>query len=214
MFGDEALNAMVMVEQILGDLRVSGQQKSLENEFKQFLGALENLKSNPVVMDLCSIGFEVLAGLVLRSEGWEGIVLGQDVPFREERKRDVDVFGKKGDDLIMVECKAYHEHKELSPSEVTKFFVETVPSCRKWWTKKENKAIGRCYAEIWTSGAIGEDAKAKLKELALKDNIQADILGPDEILARIPSDMRKRSNALLSVIAKGGQEWGDLEVNQ
>jgi len=211
MFGDEALNAMAIVERILGDLRVraDGRDEAAAQEFAQFTEALQGLKANPVVADLCSIGFEVLTGLALRSEGWEGIVLGQDVPFLAERTRDVDVFGRRGDDLAMVECKAYHARKALSPAEVKKFFTETVPACRAWWAKKEKRPANRVRAEIWTSGTIGGDASKALSELSLKGDTEAAICGPNEILKRLPYDLRRRSEGLLDALGRGGQEWTD-----
>jgi hypothetical protein len=209
MFGDEALDAMVVVERILGDLRVEGTDGAAAQEFRQFTEALEALKANPIVVDLCSIGFEVLTGLALRSEGWEGIVLGQDVPFLEDRTRDVDVFGRRGDDLAMVECKAYHARKELGSAEVKKFFTETVPSCRTWWAKKEKRPANRVRAEIWTSGAVGQDALKALQELPLRGDIEAAINGPNDILQRLPLDLRRRAEGLLDALGRGGQEWAD-----
>jgi hypothetical protein len=214
MFGDEALNAMVLVEQILGGLRSSGGAHVTDAQYQAFLKALESLRTNPVIDDLCAIGFEVLAGLVLREEGWQGVVLGQDVPFRNERTRDVDVFGsQKGDEIVIVECKAYHARKSITRDEVTKFFTETVPSCRRWWANKEGRQPARCQAEIWTTGLVDDDAMAAFRELSFKADTAAAICSPDEILPRVPTNMRKRSRGLLEVAAKKGQAWGELEAN-
>ncbi len=208
MFGNEALNAMVHAERILGGFRAPGADGKAESEFGQFADMLEGLKSNPVVADLCAIGFELLTGLAIRAEGWESVLLGQDVPFREDRTRDVDVFGRRCDDLILIECKAYHDKKRIDSSEVKKFYTETVPACRTWFTKKERRQPSRVRAEIWTSGLIGSDALDALAEIKLKDGTGAEIYGPKEILKRLPSALRKRGEGLLNALAKGGQEFG------
>ena len=209
MFGDEALNAMVHAERILGGFREPRADGDIDDEFGQFAGMLGGLKANPeVVADLCAIGFEMLAGLAVRAEGWEGVVLGQDVPFREDRTRDVDVFGRSGDDLILIECKAYHAKKRIDPSEVKKFYTETVPACRTWFTKKERRQPSRVRAEIWTSGLIGADALDALAEIKVKDGTEAEIFGPEKILKRLPSALRKRGEGLLNALATGGQEFG------
>jgi hypothetical protein len=210
MFGDEALNAMAIVERILGGLRAEGQDEATAEEFRQFTDTLRGLKANPVVADLCSIGFEVLAGLSLQSAGWSGIVLGQDVPFQEDRTREVDVFGRRGDDLAIIECKAYHARKELSPADVKKFFTETVPACRTCWEKKERRSARRVRAEIWTTGVVGSDAWKALDELHLREGIDATFCGLEDILnEQLPRDLRKRAAGLLDAIARGGQEWGE-----
>lgn len=208
MFGDEALNAMAAAETILGSLGES-QESTLSSGLVNFAEALESLKTNPVVADLCAIGFECLAGLVLRSEGWEAVALGQDVPFRGERTRDVDVFGSREDQLVMLECKAYHERKELTRDEVKKFFTETVPACREWWTQKEKRPPALCRAQIWTSGTVGEPAQEALKELSLGKGIEAALCGPADIAERLPPKLKSRAIGLMSALSKGGQHWTD-----
>lgn len=206
MFGEEALNAMAIVERILGDLKAGRGQDNAIKEMREFTDALESLKSNPVVADLCAIGFELLTGLVLRAEGYEGVTLGQDVPFQGQRTRDVDVFGNRGDDVIVVECKAHHERKELTREEVKKFFTETVPAFRAWWTKKQGRQPRKCTAQMWTSGQVGRDAEEMLQGLALKANLDPALVGPSKIIERLPSSLKTRAVGILDALAKGGQD--------
>lgn len=208
MFGDEALKAMATAETILGSLGEPN-ESILSTGLVNFAEALENLKTNPVVADLCAIGFECLAGLVLRAEGWETIALGQDVPFKGERTRDVDVFGSREDHVVMVECKAYHEGKELTRDEVKKFFTETVPACRDWWTSKEGRRPAVCSAQMWTSGKVGEPAQEALAELNLGQGIKATLCGPADIAERLPPRLKSRAMGLMGALSKGGQHWTD-----
>ena len=197
---------MATAEKMLGNLEAEKGEAGMARELYEFSGMLENLKSNPVVADLCAIGFELLAGLVCRSEGYEGITLGQDVPYMNDRSRDVDVLGYKGDEIVIVECKAYHSGKELNPTEVGKFFTQTVPACRDWWRKKEGRPRATCRAELWTSGIVGESAQAALDELSLSRDVSASLCGPGEIVGRLSSPLKTRGMGLLSALAKGGRQ--------
>jgi hypothetical protein len=74
----------------------------------------------------------------------------------QQTTRDVDVFGIRGDELHIIECKAYHGKKSISREDVRKFFTETVPAL-KGWLRTHNRPFERCIAEIWTTGHKGKD---------------------------------------------------------
>ena len=200
LFGDQALEAMATLERAFGSLS-SQPIEATSAEFADFTDAVENLRANPVVVDLCSIGLEVLAGLALRSRGWEGLVLGLDAPFRETT-RDVDVLARRGDALVIVECKAHRAGKELTAGTVRKFLTETVPACRRWWTQHHGNP-SHCRAEVWTSGSVGREAQDELARIPLAPGTEALIRGRTEIEDYLPSSIRGRARGLLTAISEG-----------
>ncbi len=64
--------------------------------------------------------------------------LNQKVPFMST-VREVDVYGNCGDDVCLIECKAYHGKKLIPPEDVKKFYSETVPAFLKWWEKRNGR---------------------------------------------------------------------------
>jgi hypothetical protein len=200
MFGDEALNAMSDVEEILEAFQYDADPAVGIAKVDSFTDSLRALKVNPVIVELRSIGFEVLTGLVLRSDGYESLGFGVLVPFKQTR-RDVDVHAQRGREVRIVECKAYHSNKEISSSDVSKFYEETFPAFIGWWTKKFGRPPEHCVAEIWTSGKVGDEARKRLAELPLRRNVTANLFGPQEIIAPLPAVVRERCSRLLVTIA-------------
>ncbi|MCZ6692180.1 MAG: hypothetical protein O7H41_21565 [Planctomycetota bacterium] len=199
-FGDEALEAMALLERAYVGVRASSIEATSE-EIAQLGSVLQDLRVNPVVADLRSIGFEVLTGLALRAQGWEGVMLSQDVAFGNTT-RDVDVLGHREDDLRIVECKAYHSGKELAAGEVKKFYTETVPACRKWWTESHG-APKRCLAEIWTTGIVGQEAREELERTSLDARVIPQMIEAAQIESNLPTTIRGRASGLLSSISSG-----------
>lgn len=200
-FGDEALDAMVLVEELLHDLSKETGALDAGSQFEHFSELLGELKTNPVVAILRSIGFEAVAGFVLRAQGYEQVELGLIVPW-EETKRDVDVFGFRGegDELRVVECKAYHKKKSVPAEDVTKFFTETVPALKKR-LREQGREFAICKAELWTTGPLGRDARDKLHSLPRPKGDDWKLLKGDEIQTLLPRSIKKRATELLNAIA-------------
>jgi hypothetical protein len=201
MFGDEALDAMVLVERLLDDLWKGECLSDAKSNFEQFSRLLDDLKSNPVVATLRSIGFEALAGLVLRTQGYDDVELGRIVPW-ENTKRDVDVFGLGGkeDELRIIECKAYHGKKSLSADDVVKFFTETVPALKKR-LREQGRGFSKCHAEIWTTGPLGREAREKRYSLNPPKAETWEMLSGNDVRNALPQLLRRRGAELIDAIA-------------
>ncbi len=198
MFGDEALDAMIQVERLLSSLGHESPAKG-QDRFKEITQLIEELRMNPVISDLRSIGFEALCGLILQSQGYASPELGRIVPWKET-SRDVDVHAVRGDELRVVECKAYHRHKSISGSEVRKFFTETLPALKQWM-RKTDRHFKKCTAEIWTTGPIGKDAGDSLYELKRPQGDEWKCRRMSDMQNDIPKAIRERSVKLIETIA-------------
>lgn len=213
MFGDEALDTMIEVERLLGDFGQSTPKDS-QNRFVEVTKLMEELRTNPVIVDLRAIGLEVMCALILQSQGFATPELGRIVPWNDTT-RDVDVFAIRGDDeLRIVECKAYHRRKSLLDSDVRKFFTETVPALKRW-LKEKDRAFTKCIAEIWTTGPKGKNAELALKELASPRGDTWMLRRMDAMHNEIPKRIRDRGVKLLETIALvetdvGHEESGDI----
>ena len=200
-FGDQALEAMVVAERLLGGFDV----EPASEDYTQLVRSIRKLKANPVIADLCSIGFEAFAGMVLRDQRYELVTMGTNVPFGTTT-RDVDVHGTGADEVVVVECKAYHEKKFVDFSEIKKFFTETVPSFVKWWSaRNDNRTPSKVRAEFWTTGRFYHDAEEKLAALALKKNVVPALVTREQLEANLSSRVRMRGVSLLSAIAQSGE---------
>lgn len=209
MFGDEALDAMVEVERLIGGFRQSTSEDS-QKQFAELSKLMEELKTNPVIADLRAIGLEAMCGLILQSQGFVAPELGRIVPWKNTT-RDVDVFAIRGDiELCIVECKAYHRRKSVRDSDVRKFFTETVPALKKW-LKENSRYFTKCRAEIWTTGPKGRNAELALNELKPPRNDIWTIRRLDDMHNEIPQSIRKRGVQLLQTIALVESEGGDEE---
>lgn len=196
-FGNEALDAMIAVESVLSDLSRSGSAPS--TEFSRFSDLLKELQANPVVVTLRSLGFEALAGLILRSKGYEQVELGRIVPWKHT-ERDIDVFGILDGTLYVIECKAYYRKKSLLEEDVTKFYGQTLPAL-KAWLRSNSRHFERCVAEIWTTGPTGKVAGDKLYQLKSPKLDAWSIKRLEDLKTMIPKDIRRRSLELLESIA-------------
>lgn len=198
MFGDEALNAMAQVEQLMNGL---GRESPADGQrrFEGIAKLLDDLKTNPVIRDLRSIAFEAISALILRSQGFESVELGRIVPW-QETTRDVDVFAVRGDELRIIECKAYHRKKSISGEEVRKFFTQTVPALKQWM-RQTDRRFSTCTASIWTTGPIGKDAGDTLYKLPRSNGDVWDIRRMSDLYDDIPRNIRERSIQLLESIA-------------
>lgn len=199
MFGDEALDAMVEVERLLGGFgRVS--LKTSQERFSEVAELMDDLKTNPVITDLRAIGLEALCALILQSQGYESLELGRNVRWKNTT-RDVDVFAVRGDaDLRIVECKAYHRHKSILGPDVRKFFTETVPALKKWM-RGTDRPFETCTAEIWTTGPKGKEAEEALKKLSSPRRDTWELRRMRDMHDDIPKSIRKRSVKLLEAIS-------------
>ena len=198
MFGDEALEAMIEVEKLLTGLGHEGASKGQER-FQEITQLIDELRTNPVVVDLRSIGLEALCGLILQSQGYANLELGRVVPWRDTT-RDVDVFAVRGDELRIVECKAYHRRKSIDQADVRKFFTQTVPALKKWM-RQTDRMFARCTAEIWTTGPKGKDADETLHALRPPNGDIWDLRRMRDMHEEIPKRIRNRSIKLLESIA-------------
>lgn len=212
MFGDEALDAMILVEEVLHDLSHGKKAESVDERFEDFSALLEDLKANPIVPTLRSIGFEALTGLIFRSIGYESVELGRIVPWKETT-RDVDAFGFQGDELRVVECKAHHKRKSLEQRDVTKFFTETVPALKKWLAG-QGRRVSRCRAEIWTTGPLGRIARDELHGLPRPKGDVWEMLRGEDVQNLIPQSIRKCSLQLISAIRLERAEDGSEDNGQ
>jgi hypothetical protein len=211
MFGDKALEAMAAVEELLHDLSTDEGREDAEDKFETFADILKDLKTNPVVAILRSIGFEALAALAIAADGYQRVTLGRKVSWHDTA-RDVDVFGMRGDAIKVIECKAYHKKKRLRGSEVTKFFTETVPALKKA-LKQDRVQFETCKAELWTTGPIGRDAERTRRELKAPLSDTWVIRKKDGIEEQLPSPIRARGKELLAAIAIERSETEDAVLD-
>ena len=199
LFGQAALEAVAESERLLAAADPT------KADTGYLAGLLDDLKGNPVVVQIRSIAFEVVAALALQSDGWEQVGLGLDVPWKPpdsgETTRDVDVYGLKGDDTRLVECKAYHADKEVTPEEVKKFFTETVPAFVKWQTARGDRST-KYRAELWTTGRFGDGAVEALEGLSLGAHVDPALCNAADIRAMLPRKLKQRCNDLLREIGR------------
>lgn len=206
MFGEPALEIMAQIEHLLSGMDPSNDFDEQKRSFEELTSAMKDLKENPIVATVRAIGFEIVAALFLRSAGHEGVELGRTVPWQKSY-RDVDAYGVCGGNLRVMECKAYHRKKSITPSEVEKFFTETVPALKRYLREK-GVQVEQCVAEIWTTGTKGKEAGDKLHKLKPPHGDKWRILRIEEMKKLLPPQIRKRSVELLNAIADVSHEQG------
>jgi hypothetical protein len=159
---------------------------------------IEQLKTNPWVKDLRSIGFEAVAGLLIKADGWEKLEFRRKVNLRTGEEREVDVCAERGDNAYIIECKAELGTKALAPDYVEKFYTETLPAyiSSRWGNHPPNE----CRAEIWTTGTINADARASLQALSLKRFVKPALLDRNQVKTNVPRSLRS-CNRLIESIA-------------
>jgi hypothetical protein len=207
-FGNEALDLMAQIEEVVQDVVQGAKAKGPKAKFGEFARMIIDLKTNPIVTTIRSIGFEALAGLVLGSQGYNTrLELGRVVPW-ENTKRDVDVFGIRGDELRIIECKAHHRRRSLTPDEIKKFFTETVPALKRW-LRDNQQPFTSCVAEIWTTGPKGHDAGDTLHKLDRPKADQWGVARIQEITKLLPASIKNRALELLNSIATADENTID-----
>lgn len=198
-FGDEAIEAMVLVEELLHGLSTRRSSAKAKRDFLQFAHLLQELKTNPIVTAIRSIGFEALTGLTLRTLGYDSVELGRVAPW-QNTTRDIDAFGMRGDELRVVECKAYHRSKSLAAEDVTKFFTQAVPALKKL-LRVQGRVFTSCTAEIWTTGPLGRQAREALHTLQRPGRDIWELRALEAVQELLPASIRERGKELLSNIA-------------
>ena len=197
MFGEEALDAMNAMEKLVFDLNESNNN----TDFGSFASQIDELKTNPVVVSLQSTGFEIVAGLILKSKGFEQLRLGKIVTW-QKTTRDVDVYAIRNDELYVVECKAYHSKKSVLEHDVNKFFLETVPALKNH-LRKNDMPFKKCIGEIWTTGSRGTEAENALARIKVRrDQDEFKILNRENVLAQLPQSIKTTAEKLINDIAK------------
>jgi len=204
-FGEEALRALEEADILMAQIATDGEKILSGGEVDNLTEILKELKTNDVVVTIRSIAFEILAALTMRDDGWEHVGLGRDVPFIDRDKnattRDVDVYGSKKDDLWLVECKSIGEGKEVTDSEVSKFFEETVPAYLKWH-HEQKEPLNECRAELWTTGKFSENALEFFnKKLKVRKSVKAALRDTGSIRTQFPFKTRGRCEELLKAIS-------------
>jgi hypothetical protein len=198
-FGEAALDALVQIELLLKNV-AGDPSRANDSNYTNLAKTLEELKTNPYVVDLRSIGFEAISALLLRSKGWEDVQMGLKVPFQNS-EREIDVNGHKDshDQLYIVECKAEAANKSLDPEDVRRFFLETVRAFIK--AKCNDRMPKHCAAEIWTTGQVGSDAIAALNEIKLKSFIQPRLRAREEVKKEIPHNLQSCKRLIEAISA-------------
>jgi hypothetical protein len=198
LFGDQALEVMVLVEDLLGRLNVQAETGTSLRDLGQITALLEELKANPIVITIRSIAFEAFVCAVIQARGYHDCGIGKDVAYKDTT-RDVDVYGWRGDIARLIECKANNAGAELDEGDVRKFFTETVPSFLSW-ARESGREIKKCKAQLWTTGKIGQRSQAEFNELRLNSIVEAKLLTMDDITAIIPTKLRPKGLELLNNI--------------
>ena len=194
--GDEALEALAAVEKIV----TASPEAAMERP--DFADLFTKLRYHPQVKELASLAFEGFTAAVAQADSWSNVHSNLSVRFGDEENgtwRDVDVSGERGDHHLAIECKAYARTKALEVGDVSKFFKQTVPSYLKRFSQ-EKKVTGLT-AEIWTTGIVTDECKAKLAEIqadASSTHLYA-MRGAREIV--IPTKVRSLEKLLASIAA-------------
>lgn len=212
-YGNQALEALVQIENLLRNLDCAV-PLNLDCDIQTFSRLLGELKTNPVVTSLRSIGYEALCALILRSEGYGDVEMGREVPFQKST-RDVDVYGRRADDLRVVECKALLAGNELLSEDVRKFYLQTVPAFIKWYDENRGKGLyKRVQAEIWTTGTISDASREALKEIKAAPNVEQRLRASEDVEPDIPSELRERAKMLIRAIAMTTDDLPQIEAAQ
>ena len=81
LFGEFAFEAIVLIQELLKSV-CGDPAQAKDGGYEELRKMLEGLKTNPFIVDLKSLAFETLSGLLLRNDGWEEVQLNLKVPFR------------------------------------------------------------------------------------------------------------------------------------
>lgn len=201
-FGDAALQVLASAESLFREMQVTEADDASAADISTLAANLSDsvarLKDHPMVTALSGLAFEALATTVVRAQGYEDVHSGEKMPYFEqgnETTREVDVHGHRGEDWLVVECKALNEKKELDRDSVKYFFTETVPAFIK---NKGKTNIRKCRAELWTTGKVTTELRGYLQhELRTPRGVDVAILARNEIA--MPKQLRPLQR-ILSVL--------------
>ncbi|MCA9038259.1 MAG: hypothetical protein KDA91_24205 [Planctomycetaceae bacterium] len=201
LLGQTAIETISTIEALISKVSyVDGEE--IESRASRIADMMDALKENPIVTSLRSIGFEIMAGLALRSLSHEGVCIGKLVPWKET-ERDIDAFGFQGDNLTVIECKANVRDNCPRDYEIRKFFTESVPALKKWL--RTQRTINRCKAELWTTGTVTSEAQQLVEALQpKKGNDKYSIRSLREMQQEFPVSIRNRIMQLGDAISLGG----------
>jgi hypothetical protein len=202
-FGDAALDLMTEISALLNRAPdTGGDGQDSVSEVDAIAADLERLLEHPFVTDLRALGFEALAALMVRTAPWDDVKVGISVPFQKNVTREIDVFGKRGGgrEVLLVECKAHHATKPLDSKHIRRFFTETVPAFLK---EHRDLGITECHAEVWTTGAIGNDAESTLANLTLDPIVRPSLVNGEALEQRIPPAIARCRRLLRTIAASG-----------
>jgi hypothetical protein len=200
LFGDVMLDMLATAESLLAAGEAGTSSTASNAQAEKLADTLLDLKSFPLISDLCGMALETFAVAALRGLGVEGLRTNLPVPYfngEKEVTRDVDVSGAVNDVWYAVECKALRQDNEVTEAQVEKFFTQTVPSFLHHVGKNNIKT---CHAEIWTTGTVSATTLAFLGGLKLdQTRIKPAIRTRKDI--QIPAKLSSLSR-LLDVIGK------------
>lgn len=184
-FGEAALDLMAEVSMLLSS--IPDEDADHAQSVDALAASLTQLDEHPFVQELRSLGFETLAALLARSEGWEDVKVGTTVT-HEQTSREIDVCGMRqsGRSVLLVECKARRRSGVLRVEEVNKFFLEVVPAFLK---HNHNFQVENCSAEIWTSGGVGADAELALASIKLDRRVAPALVDGSRVESRLPQTL-------------------------
>jgi hypothetical protein len=201
--GNVALEALASVERLLLELGSGGEQGA-DSAAESLAHSLRTLQSNPVFSTVRGIALEMLAGLILRADGAERVVMGKLVPY-QQTKRDIDAVGYLGGQPVLVECKAVSRGMAANPEDITRFFSQTVPAFIKW-SRQRDEPVDSLRAEFWTTGEIDADCRAALGRVRLASVVRAELLDYGAILRRIPAPLARCKELLPLIAVRLGDE--------
>ena len=187
LFGEAAFEALAKVQELIAS--VSGNPDfPVDRNYEVLAKMLNDLKVNPFVAALRSFSFEVASAFIARCDQWEDVQLNIKVPFPinqgQTEEREIDVVGKRhsGEEILLVECKALSNSKEVTGEQVRRFFTQTVPAYIRLHAMAPP---ARCHAEIWTTGKTGHDATTALAALKLNKIILPKLSDKAGVLAKL-----------------------------
>jgi hypothetical protein len=105
--------------------------------------------------------FELAVAYYYSKMGCDSLEVGKRVTVYEEGKtREIDIFAKFQDRLIMVECKGTNYPMDLEY--IKKYATDNVPTIRKWFLKSSYCDLTPKF-EIWSTKGFTKDALSFLK---------------------------------------------------
>ena len=101
---------------------------------------------------------------------------------------------------MIVECKANRAGVALDPMAVSKFFGETVPA---FVSHHRLSYTTECRAEIWTTGAVGDDTLSQMAELPRRKSVVPALVYGSGLEEKVPESMPSCRRLLRTIAAAG-----------